>query len=78
MIGQAPTGIEDLRTDAILIAEPSPEERSAKPEGDELRALIAERAYFIAQRRGFEAGHDVEDWLQAEAEILDDFTQPVR
>jgi hypothetical protein len=46
-------------------------------EKDELNALIAERAYFIAQRRGFEPGHDVEDWLQAEAEILDDFGQGV-
>jgi hypothetical protein len=47
-------------------------------EQSELRALIAERAYFIAERRGFDAGHDVEDWLQAEAEVLDSFAAPVR
>jgi hypothetical protein len=29
---------------------------------------IAELAYFRAQKRGFEPGHDVEDWLEAEAE----------
>jgi Protein of unknown function (DUF2934) len=32
-------------------------------------AWIAERAYFRAQSRGFEPGHEVEDWLAAEAEI---------
>jgi hypothetical protein len=32
-------------------------------------ALIAELAYFRAQRRGFEPGHELEDWLAAEAEI---------
>lgn len=33
------------------------------------RALIAEAAYFRAQRRGFTPGHELEDWLDAEAEI---------
>lgn len=32
-------------------------------------AMIAELAYFKAQSRGFEPGHEVEDWLAAEAEI---------
>jgi hypothetical protein len=32
-------------------------------------ALIAELAYFRALRRSFEPGHEVEDWLAAEAEI---------
>lgn len=33
-------------------------------------AMIAEAAYFRAQRRGFEPGHELEDWLQAEADFL--------
>lgn len=33
------------------------------------RQLIAETAYFIAERRGFAAGSELEDWLQAEAEV---------
>ena len=33
------------------------------------RAMIAEVAYYKAERRGFEPGHELEDWLQAEAEI---------
>jgi hypothetical protein len=32
-------------------------------------ALIAELAYFRARDRGFEPGHEVEDWLEAEAEF---------
>ena len=31
--------------------------------------LIAQAAYFRAQHRGFEAGHEFEDWCAAEAEI---------
>lgn len=36
---------------------------------EERRRLIAETAYFIAERRGFSAGSELEDWLQAEAEV---------
>jgi Protein of unknown function (DUF2934) len=32
-------------------------------------ALIAELAYFRALNRGFEPGHEVQDWLDAEAEF---------
>jgi hypothetical protein len=32
-------------------------------------ALIAEAAYLRAERRGFEPGHETEDWLAAEAEV---------
>ncbi|HEX4051912.1 MAG TPA: DUF2934 domain-containing protein [Steroidobacteraceae bacterium] len=33
------------------------------------RALIAEAAYFRAERRGFAPGHEAEDWLAAELEV---------
>jgi len=33
------------------------------------RALIAQIAYYRAERRGFEPGHETEDWLSAEAEV---------
>ena len=32
-------------------------------------ALIAEAAYFRAEKRGFAPGTEVEDWLAAEAEV---------
>ncbi len=30
---------------------------------------VARAAYFLAKRRGFEPGHELEDWLVAESEI---------
>lgn len=33
------------------------------------QSLIASAAYFRAEKRGFRAGHDLEDWLAAEAEV---------
>lgn len=32
-------------------------------------AMISEAAYFRAAHRGFEPGHEVDDWLAAESEI---------
>lgn len=32
-------------------------------------AMIAEAAYYRAERRGFESGFELEDWLEAEREI---------
>lgn len=54
------------KTLAIRKAEPTytsfvgPEDRAA---------LIAEAAYFRAERRGFLPGHETEDWLAAEEEV---------
>jgi HSP20 family protein len=36
----------------------------------EINSLIAGRAYELHASRGFEHGHDGEDWLRAESEIL--------
>jgi hypothetical protein len=36
---------------------------------EERNAAIAEAAYFIAMRRGFSPGHELEDWLTAENEV---------
>ena len=36
---------------------------------DERRRMIAEAAYFIALRRDFDGGLELEDWLAAEAEV---------
>ena len=35
---------------------------------DDRHKWIAEAAYFIAERRGFAPGHELSDWLAAEAE----------
>jgi hypothetical protein len=34
-------------------------------------ALIAERAYFKAERRGFVPGYELDDWLAAEREVVE-------
>jgi len=33
---------------------------------DARAAAIAVRAYYMAEQRGFEPGHELEDWLNAE------------
>jgi hypothetical protein len=38
---------------------------------DEIRRL----AYLLSERRGFEAGHETEDWLAAEHEVLRRYRQ---
>jgi hypothetical protein len=35
----------------------------------ERQAMIAQAAYFRAERRGFEPGHEMEDWLAAELDV---------
>lgn len=32
--------------------------------------MIEEAAYYRAQRRGFAPGHELDDWLEAEAELV--------
>lgn len=46
-----------------------PFEARAEISPEELRKLIAEAAYYRAKKRGFAPGYEVEDWVQAEAEI---------
>jgi hypothetical protein len=33
------------------------------------RSMIAQAAYYRAEQRGFEPGHEAEDWLAAEGEV---------
>ncbi|QJD28591.1 DUF2934 domain-containing protein [Methylococcus geothermalis] len=41
------------------------------PDPDLLHALIAEAAYYRAEKRGFAGGGELEDWLEAEKEVLE-------
>ena len=36
---------------------------------DEFRGMVAVNAYYRAEKRGFEDGYELEDWLEAEQEI---------
>jgi hypothetical protein len=36
---------------------------------DEFRKMVAVNAYYRAEKRGFEDGYELEDWLEAEREM---------
>lgn len=48
----------------------------AQQDTAERQVMIAEAAYFIAQQRGFTAGDELSDWLQAEREVQTSLQQP--
>jgi hypothetical protein len=53
-----------------IIAEMASQVATERPVDPEVRRLmIAEAAYYCAEQRGFEPGHELEDWLAAEARI---------
>ena len=37
---------------------------------EDTRRRIAEAAYFRAKERNFEPGHELEDWVEAESEVM--------
>jgi Protein of unknown function (DUF2934) len=44
-----------------------PQQRTAPMSEEERRQAIAQAAYYRSERRGFEPGHELEDWVAAEA-----------
>ena len=54
----------------------SPGPVPAAAPGGELEMRIREAAYFRYLTRGAEVGHEMEDWLQAEAELLESGQAP--
>jgi Protein of unknown function (DUF2934) len=42
------------------------------------RELIAVTAYHLVEERGFESGHDPEDWMAAEASVSADLRPATR
>ena len=62
---QAPLG--DQTTEA---AAPRKAARQARPSFDDLHARITVRAYELYVERGYRDGCEVDDWLDAEREIL--------
>jgi hypothetical protein len=41
-----------------------------KLSNDQIFSNIAVSAYYKAEARGYEPGHEIQDWLEAEAEII--------
>lgn len=48
-----------------LIEKKSGVKAKGRPASDQ-QIKIAEAAYYLAEKRGFEPGHELEDWLTAE------------
>lgn len=50
-----------------------PEESTADAElhemEHEVRHMIEEAAYYLAEKRGFHPGYEMQDWLQAEKQV---------
>jgi hypothetical protein len=42
----------------------------AMSKSKEMRAQIEQAAYYLSKERGFISGHELEDWLKAEIQVL--------
>jgi len=56
-------------TDEIGLTTPASVDGATRFSDEEVYRLIQERAYQKAESRGFAPGHEVQDWIEAEAEI---------
>ena len=48
---------------------PGSGQTGAQPTPEQLYRMIQETAYFKAKARNFAPGHEVQDWIEAEAEV---------
>jgi predicted transcriptional regulator len=65
------TAVKKTLDDAIkqVASERGKERYGAGVDAAERQRLIAEAAYLMAERRGFEAGDPAQDWINAEEEV---------
>jgi hypothetical protein len=66
---RAPVTAAPELTDSAVIAVLESKQTVSSIDPDVRRRLVAAEAYFLAERRGFAAGHEVEDWVAAEAAV---------
>ena len=72
-----PEAVENRAADGVVgevasdveITKSNLQQRDLPSLSENREARIAERAYWRAERRNFEPGHELEDWLHAEREI---------
>jgi hypothetical protein len=63
------TELTDGAAMAVLESAPSVTGVPASIDPDVRRQLVAAEAYFRAERRGFAAGNELDDWVAAEAAV---------
>jgi hypothetical protein len=72
------TAAPALTDTAVMVVLESAQSMTIGPKSidpDVRRQLVAAEAYFLAERRGFAAGHELEDWVAAEAAVDSQFRQ---
>lgn len=62
-------GVDNVPIAAIGI-EPALALNRSEKEGEDKLSCIAIAAYYKAEARGYEPGHEMQDWLDAESEIM--------
>jgi hypothetical protein len=65
-----PSALQQSSDDEAAVVEANAGARSG-PGSSVTREAIAEAAYCRAERRGFEPGHELEDWFAAEHELME-------
>jgi hypothetical protein len=70
---QGVTMPQALRKPASPPAAPDarPQSGAAMPSASEIYEMVCEAAYYRAEKRGFTPGLEAEDWVQAEAEVME-------
>jgi hypothetical protein len=72
------TAAPALTDSSVMVVLESTQSTTTGPKSidpDVRRRLVAAEAYFRAERRGFAAGHELEDWVAAEAVVDSQFQQ---
>ena len=67
--GARTPGSRPVQAKPAKAAPDAPQIRLPELSPEEVYRLIQESAYFKAKARGFAAGHEVQDWIEAEQEV---------
>lgn len=62
---------EAVERSATADEQPAPAALATVPSAREIYELIAETAYYRAEKRGFTPGLEADDWLQAETQVME-------
>jgi hypothetical protein len=60
------TDLDEVAAIAVLESVPRKANGAASIDPEMRRQMVAAEAYFLAERRGFLGGNEVEDWVAAE------------
>jgi hypothetical protein len=67
--GNGATHPEDTATLNVLEPSQAASTEAARIDPERRRELVAAEAYFRAEKRGFTAGYELDDWIAAEAAV---------